>query len=270
MPTSFGPIEVQVITYTQSRKRQTLRAGELKVAFGWTAEQERRVLSRLAGKGLIARVRPGLYLVPPRLPPGGRWSPGEFLALSTLISDRDGRYQISGPNAFYRYGWTEQVPNRLYVYNNRISGERAIGTVELTLIKVADERLGGTETATTPDGINVLYASKPRALVDAVYDWSRFGTLPKAFDWIRREVEKDDAFVADLIHATTRFGNQGTIRRIGALLQRAGVQEPLLRQLERQLHVSSTFIAWIPNREKRGKTSGPKTSKRWGVVYNDE
>ena len=126
--------------------------------------QERRVLSRLARKGIIARVRPGLYLVPPRLPPGGRWSPGEFLALSTLMSDRGGRYQISGPNAFYRYGWTDQVPNRLYAYNNRISGDRQIGAVALTLIKVADERLGGTEIARTPDGIDVVYASKARSL----------------------------------------------------------------------------------------------------------
>ena len=84
--------------------------------------QERRVLSRLARKGIIARVRPGLYLVPPRLPPGGRWSPGEFLALSTLMSDRGGRYQVSGPNTFYRYGWTDQVPNRLYAYNNQDLG----------------------------------------------------------------------------------------------------------------------------------------------------
>ena len=73
----------------------------------------RTVLSRLVGKGVIARVRRGLYLLPLRLPPGGRWSPGEFLALSTLIADRGGTYQISGPNTFYRYGWSEQIPNRL-------------------------------------------------------------------------------------------------------------------------------------------------------------
>ena len=136
------------------------------------------------------------------------------------MSDRGGRYQISGPNTFYRYGWTDQVPNRLYAYNNRISGDRRIGSVELTLIKVGDDRLGGTEVARTPDGIDVVYASKARSLVDAVYDWSRFDSLPKALDWIRQEVEKEDAFVAELVRTTIQFGNQGTIRRIGALLER--------------------------------------------------
>src|SRR5208283_2366647 len=178
----------------------------------------------------IARVRPGLYLVPPRLPPGGRWSPGEFLALSALMSDRGGRYQISGPNTFYRYGWTDQVPNRIYAYNNRISGDRQIGSVALTLIKVGDDRLGGTEIAQTPDGIDVNYASKARSLVDAVYDWSRFDSLPKAFGWIGREIANDDAFAAELVRMTIAFGNQGTLRRMGALLENLGAQEHLLRR----------------------------------------
>lgn len=264
MAASLGPLEIQVFAYIQSRGCQTVETGEFMHAFGWSEVQERGVLSRLARKGLIARVRRGLYLVPPRLPAGGRWSPGEFLALSTLISDRGGRYQISGPNAFYRYGWTDQVPNRLHAYNNRISGDRQIGAVALSLIKVADDRLGGTEVVRTPGEISAVYASKARSLVDAVYDWSRFGTLPQAFDWIRQDAEKDDAFPAELVQATIQFGNQATLRRIGALLEKMEVQEHLLRQFQRRIHKSSSFIPWIPNRRKRGKAN-----KRWGVVLND-
>jgi hypothetical protein len=106
------------------------------------------------------------------LPPGGKWSPNEFLALTTLIEDRGGRYQICGPSAFSRYGWDDQVPNRLYAYNNRISGERKIGSAAMTLIKLTDERLGETEVVKTPDGIEAVYSSRVRSLVDAVYDWS--------------------------------------------------------------------------------------------------
>ncbi len=265
MGANLGPLETQLLAYAQSRERQTIGAGDFVRALGWTHAQERGVLSRLAGKGLIARVRPGLYLVPPRLPPGGRWSPGEFLALDTLMRDLGGRYQVSGPNAFHRYGWTEQVPNRLYAYNDRASGDRQIGAVALTLIKVSDDRLGGTETIRTPEGIEAVFASRARALVDAVRDWSRFGTLPRAFDWIRREIEKDDALAAELVRMTAEYGNQGTVRRVGALLDRAGVPDSLLRRLEARLRPSSSLIPWIPDRPKRGETN-----KRWGVVYNDE
>jgi predicted transcriptional regulator of viral defense system len=265
MAISLGHLETQLLAYTQSRKRQSVTTGEMQAVLAWTPEQERRVFSRLARKGVIARVRPGLYLVPHRLPPGGRWSPGDFLALTSLIEDRGGRYQISGPNVFYRYGWTEQVPNRIYAYNNRISGDREIGAVALTLIKVADERLGGTDISRSPEGIDVAYASKSRALVDAVYDWSRFDSLPRAFDWIRQEVGKDEGLAANLISATIDFGNQATMRRIGALLESMQIQEPLLRRLEKELHASSNFIPWIPNRQKRGTIN-----KRWGVVSNEQ
>jgi predicted transcriptional regulator of viral defense system len=266
----LGPLEARALAYCQSRERPVMAAGDLVRDLRWTAEQERKVLSQLARKGLIARVRRGLYLAPRRLPLGGRWNPGEALALATLIEDRDGAYQISGPNTFQRYGWTEQVPNRVYAYNNRISGDRQIGPVALTLIKVSDDRLGGTEVVRSPDGLDVVYASKARSLVDAVYDWSRFDTLPRAYEWIEREVTSEDGFAAELVQATIRFGNQGTLRRIGATLERLSVQEPLLRRLERALRRSSSFIPMVPNAEKRGKPEKGKTSKRWQVVFNDE
>jgi predicted transcriptional regulator of viral defense system len=265
MAATLGPFETQLLAYTQSRARQSLAAGELVTALGWTPVQERKILSRLAHKGIIVRLRRGLYLMPSRLPLGGRWSPGEFLALSALINDRGGRYQISGPNAFYRYGWSDQVPNRLYAYNNCLCGDRRIGTVTLTLIKVADERLGGTETVQTPDGVGVVYATKARSLVDAVDDWSRFDSLPNAFGWMRREVEKSDDIAVELVQMTIRFGNRGTARRIGAMLERLDVREPLLRRLEKQIRPSSSLIPWNPNREKRGTTN-----RRWGVVINDD
>src|SRR5260370_26034666 len=127
------------------------------------------------------------------------------------MEERGGAYQISGRNTFQRYGWTEQVANRVYAYNNRISGDRQIGPVALTLIKVSDERLGGTEVVRTPDGLDVVYASKARALVDAVYDWSRFDTLPRAYGWIAREVTGEDGFAAEFVQATIPSGNQRTL-----------------------------------------------------------
>ncbi len=269
MPRTLGELETRALAYCQSRATQVVEAGEFVRALKWTPDQERKVLSRLAQKGLIARVRRGLYLVPSRLPVGGRWSPGEILALTTLIDDRNGAYQISGPNAFQRYGWTEQIPNRVYVYNNRISGDRQIGSVALTLIKVADDRLGGTEVVRTPDGLDVVYATRARALVDAVYDWSRFDTLPRAYAWIEREVSSDGGFAADIVQATIRFGNQGTLRRIGATLERLAEPEPLLRRLERALRPSSSFIPMVPTAPKRGRSDQGKTSRRWKVVFND-
>lgn len=265
MKTGLGENERRLFAYVQMRGQATLRAGELTKPLRLTGPQERNLLSRLAKAGWIVRVRRGLYLVPPKLPLGGKWSPNEVLAVNTVMQDVRGRYQICGPNAFNRYGFDEQVPTRVYAYNNRISGERTIGAVHLTLIKVSDERLGGTEEVVTSDGLVAAYASRARTLVDAVYDWARFNSLPRGYSWIRRELDKKRVAAAELVAVTLRYGDIGTMRRVGALLEREGVDKKLLRKLEKKLPQSTGLIPWIPTSPKRGRIS-----RRWGVVVNGE
>ena len=43
---------------------------------------------------------------------------------------------------------------------------------------------------------------RARALVDAVYDWSRFNSLPRGYAWIRRELENKRVTPAELVDAT--------------------------------------------------------------------
>ena len=264
MKRALGNLERQLFAYAQMRKLRALRTRDLTGPLGISGKQERELLNRLAKAGMIAQVRRGLYLVPPRLPLGGKWSPEEALVLDTLMDDRQGRYQICGPNAFNRYGFDEQIPTRVYTYNNRISGERTVGAVALTLIKVAAKRLGDTEQVRTAEGLTAVYSSRVRTLVDAVYDWSRFNSLPRAFGWVQAELDADRVVAAELVRITLRYGDVGTIRRMGALLDRTGVAAALLRKLERALEPSSSLIAWNPVRPKRGTLD-----RRWGVVWND-
>jgi predicted transcriptional regulator of viral defense system len=219
----------------------------------------------LARGGLIARVRQGLYLVPLRLPLGGAWTPTEVEVLNLLMEDRKGRYQICGPNAFNLYGFDDQIPNRIYVYNNRLSGDRRVGTVDITLIKVADARLGDTGEVTMAEGEKAVYSSRTRSLVDAVYDWSRFNGIPRGYEWIRRELRAGRVSAAGLVKSILLYGDIGTIRRLGALLEREGISETLLRKLERALKPSTSLIPWIPTQPKRGIAN-----RRWGVVLNEQ
>ncbi len=265
MKTKLGKQEMQMLAYLQMRKRQTAKTGELTDPLQLSREQERELFRRMMRGGLIARVRPGFYLVPARLPLGASWTPDEALALNTLIGDSGGRYQICGPNAFNRFGFDDQIPNRVYAYNNRISGDRTIGAVELTLIKVSDERLGETEELQTAEGQIAVYSSRVRTLVDAVYDWSRFNSLPRGYDWIRGELAANRVGAAEFVDVALRYGDKGSIRRIGALLEIQGAEPSLLRKLEKVLSPSTGLIPWIPTKPKRGKID-----RRWGVVLNDQ
>lgn len=263
MASGLTELERRFFGYAQGYKKSLVRIGEVAERLGLEPSQERKLLSRLSRRRLIARVWRGLYLVPSQIPAGGAWTPSEALALDALFGELQGQYQISGGNAFSRYGWDEQVPNETFVYNNRVSGRRSVGAVQLRLVKVADQRLGATDLVKTPDGRTLVYASKPRALMDAVYDWSRFNTLPRAYGWIRNELEKDSRLAAELVSVSLQYGNQATLRRMGYLLENAGALEPLLRKIESKLRPTTSLIPWIPARPKRGRAS-----IRWKVVVN--
>ncbi|MGD8818395.1 MAG: hypothetical protein PVJ51_14500, partial [Acidobacteriota bacterium] len=264
MKPSLGRQEAQLLAYVQLRGLRTVELGELTGPLRLSPEQEQELLRRMARGGIIARVRPGLYLVPEKLPLGGAWTPSEALALNTLMNDRGGTYQICGPNAFNRYGFDDQVPTRVYAYNDRISGERTIGAVALTLIKVKAERLGATKEVTTPDGVTAVYSSRARTLLDAIDDWARFNSLPRGYAWTRLDLDRNRVEAAELVDVTVRFGAVGTIRRMGLLLDKQGVGEQQLARLEKALRPTSAYIPWIPTLPKRGKVN-----QRWGVVDNE-
>lgn len=264
MTRKLGPLEATALAYVQMRNMRMARTGDLAKPLRINAKQERELMSRMARSGLIANVRRGLYLFPPKLPLGDRWTPDEATALNALMSDKRARYQITGPNAFNRYGFDEQVPSRIYAYNDQISGDRTIGQVALTLIKVAGARLGDVEQVPTRSGETLVYSSRTRTLMDAVYDWPRFGGLPRAYDWIRGDIQTGRVMIGDLAQTTIRYGNQGTIRRISALLEELDVDEAILKSLKRSLASSKVRILFVPNRPSRGRLL-----KRWGVVLND-
>ncbi|MCP4897711.1 MAG: hypothetical protein GY906_12125 [bacterium] len=265
MKRTLGPLETQLFAYCHMRGIGTIRTGDLRSPLHISDKQERELLSRMARSGLIAKVRRGLYLIPSRLPLGGIWSPSSELAINTLMEDRSAIYQVCGPNAFNHYGFDEQVPNRIYAYNDKISGVRTIGTVELSLIKVAPDRLGSTVEINAPSGVSIVYSSRARTLVDAVHDWSRFDTLPRAYSWIRQELDSKRVSAKELAKVTVKYGNQGTVRRIGAALERFGGSGTALRTLEQSLRSPKSVIAADP----RSPRSGPK-SKRWGVILYEE
>ncbi|MCK5156449.1 MAG: type IV toxin-antitoxin system AbiEi family antitoxin domain-containing protein [Spirochaetales bacterium] len=259
----LGKVATRFFAYVQLRKMETIEIGDLTEVLGLTAVQEQKLLYRLSRAGWIVRLRRGLYLVPSRIQ-AGQWSPGIYLSLQKLMEDCNGQYQICGPSAFNYYSFSQQIPNTTYVYNNRLSGERTIGSLEFVFIKVADSRLGSVNTFITPDGANAIYSSKARTLMDAVYDWSRFNSLPRAYEWVRGVARNDTTLCKELVECCLLFGNQATIRRVGYLLDQVEIPVKELEKLRVSLKSVKSVIPWRPDKKAKGKVN-----RSWGVIVNE-
>ena len=261
--TKLGKFEMQLLAYAQLRKKEFISSGEIASALDINAEQEWKLLNRMATSGLIIRLKRGIYLVPSRMPAGGRWTVSGYYILSKLMEAIKGRYQISGPSAFNFHGFDDQIPNRIYVYNDRIFGERQIGGIDFVFIKTEVKRLGSTKSLKTSDGIDAVMVTQTRALVDAVYDWSRYNTLPRAYGWIEEALKKDPVMVDTLIDDTLQYGNKGTVKRIGYLLAQLTIDDKRLLKMKRKLGPTRSLIPWIPSQTAKGSIN-----KEWGLIVN--
>ena len=260
----LGKFKMQFLAWIQLEKKTQVATGEVAEAFGLTAVQERKLLSRMSQQGLIVRLRRGLYMVPARVPPGGRWSPGDYRLVYALMEDAGASYQIGGAIAFHQYGFDDQVPNEITVYNDKISRRSIMGGLRFTFIKVPPKRLGGSDKMKLPDGGDVKMASLPRALMDAVYDWDRYNTLPRAYAWITSRKDERET-IKELVRITLRHGNIGTMRRIGYILAKFKVSPRLLGKLKVRVSAGKSLVKLVPTRPARGDIN-----REWGIIDNEQ
>lgn len=260
----LGPLETKFFAWAEMRRVQTVRTGDLVQALKITPQQEADLFHNMRENSRLVQLQRGLYLAPPRLPPGGKWVPSPLLIVAVLMRELKASYQVSGMVAFAHHGLTTQVAIETSVYNTRLSGRRTIGGLPFVFIKVAENSLGEADTVKIL-GANesVRVSSLVRTLVDAVNDYSRFGSLPRAYYWIEGR-KGDNDLMRSLVKTCLDYGNVATRRRIGCWLELTGTDTVLVRRLYRSVKKTSAFIPLAP------KAGGGITNKRWGVLVNVE
>jgi predicted transcriptional regulator of viral defense system len=259
---TFESSKANLLAWAQMRQKSTIRLGEVGEILHLSLQQEKKMLSRLALAGVITRLTTGLYALPTRLPLGGRWMAPTELVLNELMRFYGGQYQLTGLGVFNRYRLSNQIANVTIVYNDKISGWRRIGNSSFQFIKVPARRLGGFERKRMPSGLELNYPTLGRTLMDAVYDWPRFNTLPRAYQWIK-ETKKNRRAIEDLVECTIKYGNVSTRRRVGYWLEALNADPKLVMRLFKSVKPTKSFIPLVPRRKQPSTTS-----KRWGIIIN--
>jgi len=87
--TKLGKFEMQLLAYAQLRKKEFISSGEIAAALDINAEQEWKLLNRMATSGLIIRLKRGAYLVPSHLISRRNYNdalPGSWMSKALRIS----------------------------------------------------------------------------------------------------------------------------------------------------------------------------------------
>ncbi len=238
-----------------------LTSAEIMDTLGLSSIQTARLLTRLVSQGRIGQLQRKLYIAPGRLPPGKLWKPSAYLVLACYMEWLKAKWQITGWDAFARYGFSTQISQKVFLYNDKLSGEFLVAGSKFVFIKIPVKKIGFRKSyIISESNLKLFFSSKARALFDAVIDYNRFGTIPRSFGWITT-ISKDKNLIKELINCTYQLGNKSTIQRIGFILDKLEINKKLLLKLKQKIKKSS-LVCLTP-----GSRSGP-INKTWNIIEN--
>ncbi len=255
---NFGPIETDIIGRLTYEKKTIVSAGDLDALFKLSPENRKQIVFRLRKKKILTPIKRGVYAFAP-LESGPHGAGIDELMVPPLFFPKKD-YYVGYSTMFNYYGFTEQFFQTVYVLNTRVRMERIICGISYKFIRIPSSRLYGRDTIKVKN-IDVMVSSKERTLVDLLYFNQAVGGINSAVEVFKQCVVAKKCDIKKLVRYAARFSNITTRKRIGLILEGAGITDAVLGPLINSVKDASVSSF---NGSRKGVLN-----KKWRVILND-
>jgi predicted transcriptional regulator of viral defense system len=162
------------------------------------------LIEKLQKKKRLVSIKNGVYMIIPFSSIDKKWALDEY-KLSDYLLKKD--YYIGLFNAFNLHGFTEQIPNKMFVFNTKYSSDRKILHYRFKFFKIKREKLFGISKQPPP------YSDKERTIIDALDYPEYLGGLSEVIDKIK--ASKYDKL--KLVDYAIKYNSIKIIKLIGLL-----------------------------------------------------
>lgn len=254
----LGDLERRALTQLAALERPVITAADLDLAPSRQAAN--LILSRLARKGWLQRLRRGAYAIVPLSSDSRVPALEEPLAVAMRIFPP---CYISGWTAAQHWDLTEQIFNSIVVYTAKRQ-RRSVQTVGGATFRVRTVRPGAIFGTTRVwfGTVPVDFATIHRTLIDILDAPEMGGGGRQALDIIRAYWTRKEADPDALFELAVKLGHGAVFKRLGFTAELFGAPRPAWIEACRN-HLSSGISLLDP--------SGPKTgriSSRWRLRIN--
>ncbi len=238
-------------------ERQKLITSEFAIRLFTSPKRSADILDRLTRKGRLIQLQRGKYLIVPIKAPNQQWAPNEFVVAALWM--RDTPYYIGYFTMYNYWGFTEQIPQTVFVINLKKNIKKTIGSLSYEFLRTAGRKSFGAHKTNVED-VDVRISAKERTLVDFMYNpmgsFASMGTVLKDnIDEI--ELEK---FIDYLI----RFPIVSVRKRAGFFLEEIGCKNAIIEKLRKNIGGKDTYVVLDPsNKSRKGKIN-----KDWKIIVN--
>lgn len=254
----LGQKEAELVARLSYEGKDIVTAKDLDAYLPTNYQYRRKLVYGLKKKRFLIPIKGGVYIFVPleAVPTGRRIS--EFLIPTVFFPKND--YYLGYSTMFNYYNFTDQQFQTVYVLNPRISRERTIAGVSFKFVKIAPQKIYGLDTIKIK-GKDVFVSSKERTLIDLIDYNKPVGGIEAAANILKRFVEEKKCDIKKLINYAVKFPKIRTRKRIGLILESAGVQDTLLRPLEKSVKKTS-LISFTDNRKGT-------INEKWRAIVTD-
>lgn len=223
--------------------------------------RSRRLAAYLAKRGWLIRIRPGIYSVLPTIATNSiNWREDPWVVASKIFSPH---YYIGGWSACEYWEFTEQIFRETVIITAIKLRKKNIEIQHFQYLvkKASKEKIFGT-TNVWRDQTRVNVSDPCRTIIDLLNEPAIGGGIRQVMDVFRNYIESPRRDDKTLIDYGVRVGNRSIWKRLGYLIEAAGISATGLIEAayKNQSKGVSLLDPSAPNR-------GPIVS-RWNLKIN--
>jgi predicted transcriptional regulator of viral defense system len=162
------------------------------------------LITKLQSKKRLVPIKKGVYMIVPFSSVDKKWALDDYKIADYLLKQD---YYIGLFNSFNFHGFTEQIPNKIFIFNTKYSADKKILHYRFKFFKVKREKIFGVTNNKYP------YSDRERTIIDALEYPEYLGGLSEVID--RVNSSKYDK--AKLIDYAIRYKSIKIMKLVGML-----------------------------------------------------
>ena len=213
---TMGPRTAQLVTELNERGRSTFTLADVVSITGLSAASCSNLVHKAQGRGLLTRLKPGLYnLVPFRMGRATEFVDDPCLIAHELVKPH--RYFLSHGSAFEIHRMVTQPMLRIHVSCTTRLRSQTVGGYPFKFIQVRESQIFGTMKHWVNKQQAVIVGDPERTIVDGLRRPALLGGITEVAKglWMKQE----ELSAERLVEYAGRLGVGAVIRRLGYLLE---------------------------------------------------
>ena len=256
---TLGPKAARLVAELHERRRQVFSLRDAEYILGLSPDLARSFVAQLVRRGVVARLKPGLFcLVPFELGHEADYVGNPYVIARELAGGRD--YFLSHGSAMEIHQMVTQPQLVVYATSLRPLRRRMIRGTEFRFVRCRRDEFFGTTDRWIDKHERIVVSDPERTIVDGLRSPDYCGGIvevAKGFRMRRQALDPDR-----LVAYALRLGRGAVSRRLGFLMELWNVDHPKgLAELQRCL--TATYVRLDP-----GLPAGGRFLRRWRLQLN--